>query len=60
MDRYAPYFENNGVTTVNQLVHITEDDLRQMGITLAGHLHRITESVEAAQLHMSRQPSTKI
>ena len=47
MERYIPIFQQSGITSVNQLVHLQEPDLREMGITLAGHLHRLTQGIES-------------
>ena len=54
MERYIPTFRDNGVSSVNQLVHLTESDLREMGITLAGHLHKLTSSIENGYVEMKR------
>lgn len=57
MERYIPMFQQNGITSVNQLVHLTEPDLREMGITLAGHLHRLTQSIESGYMELKRASS---
>ena len=57
MDRYIPMFQDNGINSVNQLVHLTESDLREMGITLAGHLHRLTQSIESGYMELKRSSS---
>ena len=54
MERYIPYFQQNGINSVNQLVHLTEPDLREMGITLAGHLHKLTQSIESGYMELKR------
>lgn len=54
MERYVPQFQQSGVTSVNQLVHLTEPDLREMGITLAGHLHKLTQSIENGYMELKR------
>ena len=54
MERYVPLFQQNGINSVNQLVHLTEPDLREMGITLAGHLHRLTQSIESGYVELKR------
>ena len=54
MERYIPQFQQNGITSVNQLVHLTEPDLREMGITLAGHLHKLTQSIESGYMELKR------
>ena len=54
MERYIPVFADNGINSVNQLVHMTESDLREMGITLAGHLHKLTSSIENGYVEMKR------
>jgi hypothetical protein len=54
MERYIPHFQKNGITSVNQLVHLTEPDLREMGITLAGHLHKLTQSIESGYIELKR------
>ena len=54
MERYIPKFQEHGINTVNQLVHMTENDLRDMGITLAGHLHKLTSSIESGYVEMKR------
>ena len=57
MERYIPTFQDNGVTSVNQLVHLTETDLRDMGIELAGHLHKLTQSIESGYMELKRTSS---
>jgi len=54
MERYIPHFQEQGITTANQLVHLTESDLREMGITLAGHLNKLTTSIESGYVEMKR------
>ena len=54
MERYIPNFQENGINSVNQLVHLTEPDLREMGITLAGHLHKLTQSIESGYMELKR------
>ncbi len=60
MERYIPVFRDNGINSVNQLVHLTEPDLREMGITLAGHLHRLTQSIENGYMELKRSSSIAV
>ncbi len=60
MERYVPHFQQNGITSVNQLVHMTEPDLRGMGITLAGHLHKLTQSIESGYMELKRISSSPL
>ena len=60
MERYATHFEKHGLTTVNACMQLTRKDLQDMGITLAGHLHKITASIEAGHAALNRQPSYRI
>ena len=60
MERYKDKFEENGFKDINQILRLTEADLKAMGITLSGHLYRITTSIEKAQTQVSRQPSLKV
>ncbi len=57
MERYIPTFQESGVNSVNQLVHLTEIDLRDMGITLAGHLNRLTQSIDNGYSELKRNSS---
>ena len=60
MDRYIPIFQRQGITDIGQCMHLTKIDLEEMGITLAGHLHKITQSVDYAHMELGRQPSVRI
>ena len=54
MERYIPLFQQNGIHSVKQVVHLTEPDLKEMGIFLAGHLHRLTQSIESGVIELKR------
>ena len=60
MDRYIPIFQHQGITDIGQCMQLTKIDLEEMGITLAGHLHKITQSVDYAHMELGRQPSVRI
>lgn len=60
MDRYIPTFQHHGITNIGQCMQLTKMNLEEMGITLAGHLHKITQSVDYAQTELGRQPSVRI
>ncbi len=60
MERYKDKFDSHGLRDINQVLQLTEADLKLMDITLAGHLYRITTSIEKAQTGLSRQPSVTV
>lgn len=60
MERYSSHFQKHGLTTVNECMQLTRKDLQDMGITLAGHLHKLTTSIEAGHAALSRAPSYRI
>ncbi|CAL8304613.1 ephrin type-B receptor 4a isoform X1 [Gadus morhua] len=45
MERYEDSFLHTGFTSVEQLAHITTDDLLAVGVTLAGHQRKILSSI---------------
>ena len=60
MERYKDKFNEAGLNDINQVLQLTEADLKTMGITLSGHLYRITSSIEKAQTQLTRQPSVTV
>jgi hypothetical protein len=45
MGKYESNFAEAGYNRLSQIVHLTEEDLGDMGITLVGHRHKIHQSI---------------
>jgi len=60
MERYIPVFQRNGINSTHLCMQLTKVDLEEMGISLAGHLHKLTQSIENAHEELDRQPSVRI
>ena len=57
---YIPIFHRNGVNSTHLCMQLMKVDLEEMGISLAGHLHKLTQSIENAHAELDRQPSVRI
>jgi len=60
MDKYKSNFTDAGITEISQVLNLDENDIKGLGVKLAGHVYRITTSIEKAQTQISRQPSVKV
>ena len=54
MKKYAAEFAAGGYENPVQLFHLTDTDLKGMGITLIGHRNKILKSIQALQAEMNR------
>ena len=53
MKKYAAVFSAGGYENPVQLFHLTDTDLKGMGITLIGHRNKILKSIQALQAEMN-------
>ena len=60
MERYIPIFQRNGVNSTHLCMQLMKADLEEMGILPAGHLRKLTQSIQNAQAELDRQPSVRI
>jgi Eph receptor B1 len=54
MDRYADFFANAGITSVDSVVSLTVQDLAILGVTLVGHQRKIINSIQAIKHHLAQ------
>ncbi|KAJ8402051.1 hypothetical protein AAFF_G00372860 [Aldrovandia affinis] len=52
MGRYTELFMESGYTTVEVVAQITSDDLRRVGVNLAGHQKKIINSIQEMRVQM--------
>lgn len=54
MERYCDNFINQGLRKLGDILELDEDDLQEMGITLAGHQHKILKNIRIKQEELGR------
>uniref|UniRef100_A0A8C4RI48 receptor protein-tyrosine kinase n=1 Tax=Erpetoichthys calabaricus TaxID=27687 RepID=A0A8C4RI48_ERPCA len=52
MDRYTEHFMENGYNSVDAVAQMTADDLRRVGVNLAGHQKKIISSIQEMRVQM--------
>ena len=60
MECYIPVFQRHGINSTHLCMQLTMADREEIGISLAGHLHKLTQSIENAREELDRQPSIRI
>ena len=48
LERYIQIFQRNGINSTHLCMQLMKADLEEMGISLVGHLHNLTQSIENA------------
>ncbi|XP_061119791.1 ephrin type-A receptor 5 isoform X6 [Conger conger] len=56
MGRYTELFMESGYTTLEVVTQMTSDDLRRVGVTLAGHQKKIISSIQETRVQMMNAP----
>ena len=60
MDRYLDNFQSQGLKSVQDVLLLTDDDIRGLGVTIPGHVNKIMSSVRGAHQQMQREPSMRV
>ncbi|KAK7895425.1 hypothetical protein WMY93_020750 [Mugilogobius chulae] len=58
MGRYTELFEEGGYSSLETVAHMTSEDLRRVGVNLAGHQKKIITSIQEMRVHMNSASST--
>ena len=60
MDRYLQNFQSQDLKSIKDVLMLTEEDIRGMGVTIPGHVNKIMTSVKGAHQQMQREPSVRV
>uniref|UniRef100_A0A3B4A1X5 receptor protein-tyrosine kinase n=1 Tax=Periophthalmus magnuspinnatus TaxID=409849 RepID=A0A3B4A1X5_9GOBI len=58
MGRYTELFEEGGYSSLETVAQMTSEDLRRVGVNLAGHQKKIITSIQEMRVHMNSASST--
>ncbi|CAF93010.1 unnamed protein product, partial [Tetraodon nigroviridis] len=53
MGRYTELFLEGGYSSLDTVAHMTSEDLRRVGVNLAGHQKKIFSSIQEMRVHLS-------
>lgn len=53
-------FEEQGITTIDEVLTLSEEQLRKMDINLTGHVTKITRSIAVGNHNLGREPSARV
>ncbi|GAA6231139.1 ephrin type-A receptor 5 [Lates japonicus] len=58
MGRYTELFMEGGYSSLETVAQMTSEDLRRVGVNLAGHQKKIITSIQEMRVHMNNTNST--